>query len=54
MPTMTLSFTTIGAVVMVSPFFGSPFLTFQTSLPVLASSATTVVSAWLRMILPSP
>ncbi len=41
MPTMTLSLTTIGADVIVSPFFGSPFLTLQTSLPVLASSATT-------------
>ena len=37
-----------------APFDGSSVLTVQTSLPVLASSATSVVSAWCRKILPSP
>ena len=37
---MTLSFTGRTVAVLVSPFFGSPFLTDQFTLPVLASSAT--------------
>ena len=45
MPTSTLSLITIGADVPVSPFAGSPFFTYQTTLPSLASSATSVVSA---------
>src|SRR5215475_4976609 len=53
MPTTTLSLNTIGDDVPVSPLAGSPFLTLQTTLPVLASSATSVVSAWCRKILPS-
>src|SRR6267154_1405532 len=53
MPVITLSLKTCGALVFVSPFLGSPFLTFHTSLPVLASSATSVVSACCRKILPS-
>src|SRR5262249_395265 len=54
MPTITLSLITIGALVPVSPFFGSPFLTLHTTLPVFASSATNVLSAWARNVLPSP
>ena len=42
---MTLSFTGSTVAVLVSPFFGSPLTTFHFSLPVLASSATSVVSA---------
>ena len=38
----------------VPAFNGSPFLADQTTLPVLASSATSVVSAWCRKTLPSP
>ena len=44
-PTITLSLITNGADVPVSPFEGSPFLTDHTTCPVLASSATSVVSA---------
>ena len=54
LPIRTLSFTTSGAEVPVSPLVGSPSATLQTSLPVLASSATSLVSAWCRKILPSP
>ncbi len=54
MPVITLSLKTWGALVLVSPIFGLPFLTAHTSLPVLASSATSVVSACCRKILPSP
>ena len=43
----------ITAIVMVSAMAGSPFLTFHISLPVLASSATSVLSAWARKTLPS-
>src|SRR5262249_14365212 len=50
---ITLSWNTIGADVPLSPLPGSPFLTDQTTLPVLASRATSVVSAWWRKILPS-
>src|SRR5439155_23280781 len=53
MPTMTLSLKIIGDDVPVSPLLGSPFFTDQTNLPVLASRATSVVSAWCRKILPS-
>src|SRR5439155_11506248 len=53
MPVITLSLKTCGALVLVSPFLGSPFLTFHSSLPVLASSATRLVSACCRKILPS-
>ena len=53
MPTNTLSLITIGADVPVSPFRGSPFFACHTTLPVLASSATSVVSAWFRKIFPS-
>ena len=45
MPTRTLSLTTIGALVPVSPIFGSPLTAFQTSSPVFMSRATRVVSA---------
>jgi hypothetical protein len=45
MPTTTLSLKTMGDDVPVSPFAGSPFFTDHTTLPVLASSATRVVSA---------
>ena len=47
---MILSFTGRTVAVLVSPFFGSPFTTDQLTLPVLASSDTTVVSAWCRMM----
>src|SRR2546427_10614845 len=53
MPVITLSLKTCGALVFVSPFLGSPFLTFHTSLPVFASSSTRLVSACWRKILPS-
>src|SRR6266436_7119575 len=53
MPTITLSLKIIGDDVPVSPLLGSPFFTDQTTLPVLASRATSVVSAWCRKILPS-
>src|ERR1700687_481984 len=54
MPTMTLSLKIIGDDVPLSPLLGSPFFTDQTTLPVLASRATSVVSARCRKILPSP
>ena len=54
MPVNTLSLMTCGALVLVSPFLGFPFLTDQTFLPVLASSATSSVSACWRKIFPSP
>src|SRR5207244_2332912 len=38
----------------VSPLAGSPCFTDQATCPVLASSATSVVWAWCRKILPSP
>ena len=44
-PTSTLSFMTIGAPVPVAPLLGSSVFTDQTTLPVFASSATSVVSA---------
>ena len=53
MPTRTLSFTGRTVAVLVAPLPGSPFFTDQLTLPVLASSDTTVVSAWCRMIAPS-
>src|SRR5215467_8401574 len=53
MPIRTLSLITIGADVPVSPFAGSPFFACQTTFPSLASSATSVVSACCRKILPS-
>src|SRR5439155_13022038 len=52
-PVRTLSLKTCGALVAVSPIFGLPVLTFQTSLPLLASSATSVVSACCRNTFPS-
>ena len=52
-PTMYLSFTTSPAMVIVSPLAGSAFLIFQTSLPVLASSAMTWPSSVTKRILPS-
>ena len=54
MPVSTLSLKTCGALVLVSPIFGLPFFTLHTTLPVFASSATSVVSACCRKILPSP
>src|SRR6188508_2950779 len=54
MPVITLSLNTCGALVFVSPIFGSPFLAVHTTLPVLASSATSVVSACCSRILPLP
>src|SRR6185437_11600732 len=53
-PVMTRFLKTCGALVLVSPIFGLPFFTDQTTLPVCASSATSVVSACCRKILPSP
>src|SRR5262249_44280174 len=53
-PVSTLSLNTCGALVFVSPIFGSPFFTLHATLPVFASSATSVVSACCRKILPSP
>src|SRR6266478_1841688 len=52
MPVITLSLKTCGALVLVPPALGSPFLIFHNSLPVLASSATRLVSACCRKILP--
>ena len=43
-----------GASVPVSALLGSPFLTFHISSPVSAFSATSVVSAWCRMIIAGP
>jgi len=40
-----LSFTGMTVAVLVSPIAGSPFFTDHATAPVLASSATTVVSA---------
>src|SRR5262245_40632570 len=54
MPVSTLSLKTWGALVFVSPILESPFFTVHTTLPVFASSATSVVSACCRKILPSP
>jgi hypothetical protein len=42
---------TIGELVPVSPFFGSPFWAFHTTSPVCAFSATSAVSAWYKRIL---
>src|SRR6478735_2806912 len=53
MPVMTLSLKTCGALVLTAPSFGSPFFTVHTGLPVLASSATRVLSACCRKTLPS-
>jgi hypothetical protein len=53
MPTMKLPFTTSPAPVIVSPFAGSPFLAFQTSFPVLASSAMTCPSSVIIRTFPS-
>ncbi|GJE34035.1 hypothetical protein LDDCCGHA_4239 [Methylobacterium oxalidis] len=50
---MTLSFTGSTVAVLVSPFFGSPLTTDQLTLPVLASSDTSVVSAWCSRMAPS-
>ena len=50
---MYLSLTTSPAMVIVSPLAGSAFLTFQSSLPVLASSAITWPSSVANRILPS-
>src|ERR1700676_2187057 len=54
MPVRTRLPNTCGALVLVSPTFGFPFFTVQSTLPVAASSATNVVSACCRKILPSP
>jgi hypothetical protein len=43
----------VGALVLTAPSLGSPFFTRQTTLPVLASSATRVLSACCRKTLPS-
>ena len=51
MPVITLSLKTCGALVLTAPTFGSPFFTDQITLPVLASSATSVLSACCRKIL---
>src|SRR5439155_8770779 len=53
MPVITLSLNTCGALVLTAPSFGSPFFTLHTTLPVLASSATSMLSACCRKILPS-
>src|SRR5690242_14787004 len=53
MPVMTLSLNTCGALVLTAPREGSPFLTDQITLPLLASSATSVLSACCRNTLPS-
>src|SRR6185437_14894583 len=53
-PVITLSLKTFGAFVFVSPILGLPFLTDHSTFPVAASSATRVVSACCRKILPSP
>jgi hypothetical protein len=50
MPTMILSFTGNTVAVLVSPLLGSPLTAVHFTSPVLASSATTVVSAWCRKI----
>jgi len=47
-----LGLKTIGALVMVSPLVGSPFLTFHSSFPVFASSAMTWASSVTIRILP--
>src|SRR6478609_4215833 len=48
---MTLSLNTCGALVLTAPTFGSPFFTDQMTLPLVASSATSVLSACCRKIL---
>ncbi len=53
MPVMTLSLKMCGALVLTAPSFGSPFFTDQITLPVLASSATSVLSACCRNTLSS-
>src|SRR5260370_11724028 len=53
MPVITLSLNTCGALVLTAPSEGSPFLTDQTTLPDLASSATSMLSACCRNTLPS-
>jgi hypothetical protein len=47
LPTRTLSFTTSGAIVMLSPLLMSPTATFHTSRPVAASTATVWASSVL-------
>src|SRR5205085_3382918 len=51
-PTSTLSCTTNGAIVIVSPRLISPTLVFQSSFPLLASTAQTLSSSVLKKILP--
>src|SRR3954469_9673555 len=51
MPVITLSLNTCGALVLTAPTFGSPFFTDHTTLPVFASSATSVESACCRKTL---
>ena len=50
LPTSTLSFTTSGAIVMVSPLLMLPSLVRHTSLPVLASTAIVLSSSVLKKI----
>ena len=47
LPTSTFPFTTIGAIVIVSPMLMSPSFVFHTSFPVFASTAT----VWLSSVL---
>ena len=47
LPTSTLPLTTSGAMVIDSPMLMSPSCVFQTSLPVLASTATVCTSSVL-------
>jgi hypothetical protein len=46
-PTITLFFTTIGAIVIVSPRLMSPIFVFHNSVPVAASTATVCPSSRL-------
>jgi hypothetical protein len=52
-PMMTFPFTTIGAIVSVSPRLISPTFVFQISLPDSASTATVWLSSVLKKIFPS-
>src|SRR3954470_20877907 len=51
-PTSTLSCTTSGAIVMVSPRLISPTFVFQRSFPLFASIAQTLLSSVLKKIFP--
>src|SRR5436190_19403987 len=51
-PTSTLSCTTNGAMVIVSPLLISPTFVFQRSFPLLASTAQTLSSSVLKKIFP--